>query len=220
MRTPSPSPARSRDVGAAKECSPARGRTAPLGCGGARPARLGQASARMGQVRSMLMDLDITNGAEGPVLSLDELEAEHERLLADTVACELCEAFRISIAYDRDGKRARFTAEIAADTIGHLNTVVTPHVQICDVPPAGFEPAPPPPEGGALSPELRGLGNRNDLSSRNRPSPTRSVRRLRRRLELSDSVSRSCLRGCCSRRRARRRGRRRPPRRRSPGYRG
>src|SRR6478736_4489080 len=24
------------------------------------------------------------------------------------------------------------------------------------VPPAGFEPAPPPPEGGALSPELRG----------------------------------------------------------------
>ena len=26
------------------------------------------------------------------------------------------------------------------------------------VPPAGFEPAHPPPEGGALSPELRGLG--------------------------------------------------------------
>src|SRR5690348_10534597 len=29
---------------------------------------------------------------------------------------------------------------------------------ITTVPPAGFEPAPPPPEGGALSPELRGLG--------------------------------------------------------------
>ena len=28
----------------------------------------------------------------------------------------------------------------------------------CEVPPAGFEPAHPPPEGGALSPELRGLG--------------------------------------------------------------
>src|SRR3954447_19798914 len=28
------------------------------------------------------------------------------------------------------------------------------------VPPAGFEPAPPPPEGGALSPELRGPGVR------------------------------------------------------------
>src|SRR5262249_48916840 len=27
------------------------------------------------------------------------------------------------------------------------------------VPPAGFEPAPPPPEGGALSPELRGLSD-------------------------------------------------------------
>jgi hypothetical protein len=30
-------------------------------------------------------------------------------------------------------------------------------VPIYGVPPAGFEPAPPPPEGGALSPELRGL---------------------------------------------------------------
>jgi hypothetical protein len=28
------------------------------------------------------------------------------------------------------------------------------------VPPAGFEPAPPPPEGGALSPELRGRQTR------------------------------------------------------------
>ena len=27
---------------------------------------------------------------------------------------------------------------------------------MASVPPAGFEPAPPPPEGGALSPELRG----------------------------------------------------------------
>ncbi len=26
------------------------------------------------------------------------------------------------------------------------------------VPPTGIEPVPPPPEGGALSPELRGLG--------------------------------------------------------------
>jgi hypothetical protein len=30
------------------------------------------------------------------------------------------------------------------------------------VPPAGFEPAHPPPEGGALSPELRGLGTPED----------------------------------------------------------
>ena len=35
-----------------------------------------------------------------------------------------------------------------------------------DVPPAGFEPAPPPPEGGALSPELRGhLGARVSAAS-------------------------------------------------------
>src|SRR5918997_6410338 len=30
------------------------------------------------------------------------------------------------------------------------------------VPPAGFEPALPPPEGGALSPELRGHANHRD----------------------------------------------------------
>ena len=33
------------------------------------------------------------------------------------------------------------------------------------VPPAGFEPALPPPEGGALSPELRGLNNPASLSA-------------------------------------------------------
>jgi site-specific DNA recombinase len=34
------------------------------------------------------------------------------------------------------------------------------------VPPAGFEPAPPPPEGGALSPELRGPGCSTRLAAR------------------------------------------------------
>jgi site-specific DNA recombinase len=61
---------------------------------------------------------------------------------------ELCEEFRISIVYDREGRRARFTAEIEAEIIGHLNQLVTPHAQICRVPPAGFEPAPLPPEAG------------------------------------------------------------------------
>ena len=32
------------------------------------------------------------------------------------------------------------------------------------VPPAGFEPAPPPPEGGALSPELRGLSDHGRIA--------------------------------------------------------
>src|SRR3954466_8117172 len=35
------------------------------------------------------------------------------------------------------------------------------------VPPAGFEPAPPPPEGGALSPELRGPGAATRLAAEN-----------------------------------------------------
>ena len=36
--------------------------------------------------------------------------------------------------------------------------------QVCSVPPVGFEPTPPPPEGGALSPELRGLSNHKTVT--------------------------------------------------------
>src|SRR6266508_304061 len=47
--------------------------------------------------------------------------------------------------------------------------------QFCDVPPAGFEPALPPPEGGALSPELRGLathrGARDPPKTSRAPGP-------------------------------------------------
>src|SRR5262249_40174203 len=52
-----------------------------------------------------------------------------------------------------------------------------------DVPPAGFEPAHPPPEGGALSPELRGLRDLKKISraitrpaKRGRPRPCRAWR--------------------------------------------
>ena len=41
--------------------------------------------------------------------------------------------------------------------------------QVRNVPPAGFEPAHPPPEGGALSPELRGLGAGTRVSVRRGP---------------------------------------------------
>ena len=41
------------------------------------------------------------------------------------------------------------------------------------VPPAGFEPAPPPPEGGALSPELRGLKDRRE-GYQSAPGPRRA----------------------------------------------
>ena len=61
------------------------------------------------------------------------------------------------------------------------------------VPPAGFEPAPPPPEGGALSPELRGLGDHERVAGRpGRPAtgfpPPPTVHTLRPALDRSDSV--------------------------------
>jgi hypothetical protein len=55
---------------------------------------------------------------------------------------DLCEAFRITITYDRDGRRAHYSAEIAAHTLRHLRSVAAaPYVRFCDVPPAGLEPA-------------------------------------------------------------------------------
>jgi site-specific DNA recombinase len=47
---------------------------------------------------------------------------------------DLCEAFRITITYDRTTRQARYTAEIEAGTISHLRQrLANPHVQICDV---------------------------------------------------------------------------------------
>jgi hypothetical protein len=56
------------------------------------------------------------------------------------------------------------------DAIGDISALappdnrVGPASQFCSVPPAGFEPALPPPEGGALSPELRGLGDQRRVT--------------------------------------------------------
>ena len=47
----------------------------------------------------------------------------------------------------------RYRLEVLVTSVYGDPRVVPPAV----VPPAGFEPALPPPEGGALSPELRGL---------------------------------------------------------------
>jgi hypothetical protein len=62
---------------------------------------------------------------------------------------ELCDAFRIKITFDRNGQRAHFTAEVPAESIAHLQDLLEQRAQICCVPPAGFEPALPPPETGA-----------------------------------------------------------------------
>ena len=47
------------------------------------------------------------------------------------------------------------------------------------VPPAGFEPAPPPPEGGALSPELRGLSDSRTVPGPRVTSVPGYLRRIR-----------------------------------------
>ena len=62
--------------------------------------------------------------------------------MPDEILRGLCEAFRITIASDRATRRVRYTAEIEAGTISHLrDQLAIPHLQICDVPPAGLEPA-------------------------------------------------------------------------------
>ena len=105
--------------------------------------------------------------------------------LDDALRRKLFEMFRLKIDYDKGRNRADCTVTITPDTLPGLqktlaatkarefevpcssvlnNTKMGPteeyasSVPIWKVPPVGFEPTHPPPEGGALSPELRGLG--------------------------------------------------------------
>jgi site-specific DNA recombinase len=74
------------------------------------------------------------------------------------------DAFRFRIDYDSSTDTARCEVTITDDTLPAILAAVAGEpaedAPFCVVPPAGFEPAHPPPEGGALSPELRGLGVR------------------------------------------------------------
>lgn len=97
----------------------------------------------------------------------------HLAAMPAEVLRELYEAFRIKITYERDGRKAHFSAEIPAETVGELADLVDRRAQICCVPPAGFEPALSPPEGDALSPELRGLGADPTLAAAARRPRTR-----------------------------------------------
>jgi site-specific DNA recombinase len=70
-----------------------------------------------------------------PIASLDPTG------LPDEILRGLCDAFRITISYDRTTRRVRSTAEIQAGTISHLrDRLTTPHVQIWQAPPAGSAP--------------------------------------------------------------------------------
>ncbi len=102
--------------------------------------------------------------------------------LPEELARELFEALRLEIHYSKTDNRARCRITLAGTTIAAAQaaaerTAWASHSApaesdppgepdnagsgpILVVPPAGFEPAPPPPEGGALSPELRGPGER------------------------------------------------------------
>ncbi|GGM81666.1 recombinase [Lentzea pudingi] len=89
-------------------------------------------------------------------------------LLPDEVSRPLFEALRLEIHYDYETRTAVCRITLTGDTVLAAGRAATEAVaalpkqrsarseQVCVVPPAGFEPALPPPEGGALSPELRG----------------------------------------------------------------
>ncbi len=94
--------------------------------------------------------------------------------LPDELSRKLFEALRLEIHYDYVSRSATCRVTLLGDTIEAVSkttqeAVVIPFPKqkgptmddlhggtVCVVPPAGFEPALPPPEGGALSPELRG----------------------------------------------------------------
>src|SRR6266540_5349539 len=66
--------------------------------------------------------------------------------------------------------------------------------QFCDVPPAGFEPALPPPEGGALSPELRGLATHR--GARDPPKTSRAPGPAARGTALPAELGQELLHAC------------------------
>jgi site-specific DNA recombinase len=62
--------------------------------------------------------------------------------MPETLLRELCEAFHIRITHDRLTQTAYFQAEIAAAAIEHSrNRLEADNLRVCDVPPAGLEPA-------------------------------------------------------------------------------
>jgi site-specific DNA recombinase len=76
----------------------------------------------------------------------------------EVVSATFAEPWATLIAEEFHDRMARNTTNPDHDFSGrgsYMNTLV---------PPAGFEPAPPPPEGGALSPELRGPRTTDDIS--------------------------------------------------------
>ncbi|MDQ1307208.1 MAG: site-specific recombinase [Actinomycetota bacterium] len=55
---------------------------------------------------------------------------------------DLCEAFRIRITFDRTTRQIHFSAQVEATAIPQQRHILSaPNVRICDVPPAGLEPA-------------------------------------------------------------------------------
>jgi DNA invertase Pin-like site-specific DNA recombinase len=103
-----------------------------------------------------------------PLLSLDLSRLPEARVRA------IFEAFRLQMYYDRRNRTVRCRVTLTGDTVaaaadsvakGEQTAALTCGVPICFVPPAGFEPAHLPPEGSALSPELRGLSDRVRLAA-------------------------------------------------------
>ena len=133
--------------------------------------------------------------------------------------CPLERHFDSCIVFMHDRDRTSLTSvfgvaamvvfvEVAAPEILHVYCtrhrdfkIISLSLGEMSAPPAGFEPALPPPEGGALSPELRGPGE--TIYQREGPQPTRFyprrvARRRRQRIDaaLAGAVGLLLLAGC------------------------
>ena len=95
--------------------------------------------------------------------------------LPEELQRRLYDVFRLEIHYDFETRSVKVSATVFFEALGIARNLADQAIRIssgkettglvedstgpvCSVPPVGFEPTHPPPEGGALSPELRGLG--------------------------------------------------------------
>jgi site-specific DNA recombinase len=130
--------------------------------------RISELRQRTGQLRDRRSELAalIEDAPDAPTEG--ELGAIHDNLtqaINDGQARHIKHLFEHLIhevrVTGRSSIKPYFRLPTAAATLNPSPRVRTPSGS---VPPAGFEPAPPPPEGGALSPELRGPGEVSSLA--------------------------------------------------------
>jgi hypothetical protein len=155
-----------------------------------RPGRRSSGPGRPGAARAPAHGRGLAVSSGANVKSVQRMLGHASAALTLDTYADLFDDDLDAVA-ERLDQAARAVREVAADSLRTARRVEAGQPsrprgsRVADqrfrgVPPAGFEPALPPPEGGALSPELRGLGTPTRLPVHGK-APAAAAPRLRSR---------------------------------------